>query len=287
MDVTYIFLTGFLILMVGIYFLPYRKLRGKIFKKLIYAKPLTAQYIQFKSSTFEVTAERVNGHTWRTTTPSVWLADKHAIMKLILRLMDLDVIDRITNGANDPQFGLGKHGEITLIFDKKKIIITMGIDVNGADEIYLNIPSADQDILTVSNSIKNFFPKSAIDFQKMSVFNAKYSDVRSIEAVFDNFTFMLSRQTNGWLLKSNVLFDDNVRPLIEEIITTKAEGFLTTKIKLPPKPNGVIMFKLLKDKTITRCFFNDINNEDQYLIPIEGTILYIKKYAIDTLFQNK
>ncbi len=284
MNSTYVYLMLFLVIMIGAYFFPYRKIKDKVFKKLIYKDPTTSKYLKYSCGKVVIEAERSGDNAWKIVVPAVWNADQSAIVKLIVRLSDLVVVDRISNAKDELKYGIGKHQSIEIFYGNKPIIINFGNDVEGCEMVYANVESSDNDVIMVSNSIRAHFPNSAEDFVNLNIFNVSYEDVKSVESVFNNSMYLISKQSNGWLLRGNMLLEDKGREIIDEIISIRASAIVDDKIKLSPKPEGSISIKLAK-KSYTRYFFVG-KDETHYFVPMGGSILVVDRTVKD-MFEDK
>ena len=284
MNSTYVYIILFFIVMVGVYFLPYRKIKDKVFKKLIYKDPTTARYVKYSSGKLVIEAERSGGDAWKVVVPAVWNADQSAIVKLIVRLSDLVIVERISNAKDEQKYGISKGQSVEIFYGNKPIVVRFGNDVEGCEMVYVNVESSDNDVITVSNSIKAHFPKSAEDFVNLNIFNVSYEDVKSVESVFNNSMYLISRQSNGWLLRGNMLLEDKARVVVEQITNIRASTIVDDKIKLSPKPEGSITVKLAK-KSYTRYFFVG-KDETHYFVPMGGSILVVDRTVKDQ-FEDK
>ncbi len=284
MNSTYAYLLLFFVVMIGVYFFPYRKVKDKVFKKLIYKDPSTAKYIKYFYGKVAVEAERSGNNAWKTVVPSAWNADQSAIVKLIVRLSDLVIVDRITNAKDEKKYGIGTKQSIEIFYGNKPIVIRFGNDVDGCEMVYANVESSDNDVITVSNSIKAHFPSCAEDFANLNIFNVSYEDVKSVESVFNNSMYLISKQSNGWLLRGNMLLEDKAKAIIGQIIGIRASTIVDDKIKLSPKPEGSITVKLSK-KSYTRYFFVG-KDETHYFVPMGGSILVVDQ-TVKELFEDK
>ena len=273
----------FLAAMMTAYFFPYRKIKDKVFKKLIYKDPATSKRLKYCSGNVVIEAERSGSNIWKIVVPSAWNADQAAIVKLIVRLSDLVVVDRISNAKDEKKYGISKGECIEIFYGNKPIVIRFGNDVDGCEMVYANVESSDNDIITVSNSIKAHFPRSAEDFANLNIFSVSYEDIKSVESVFNNTMYLISKQSNGWLLRGNMLIEDKARAVVEEIIFIRASTIVDDKIKLSPKPEGSITVKLSK-KTYTRYFFVG-KDETHYFVPMGGSILVVDR-SVKKLFED-
>ncbi len=284
MSLTYVYLLLFFVLMIGAYFLPYRKIKDKVFKKLIYKDPATSTYLKYSHGKLMIEAERSGSDTWKIVVPAAWNADQSAIVKLIVRLSDLVIVSRISNAKDEKKYGIGSKEIIEIFYGNKSIVIKFGHEVEGSEMIYLNVESSDNDVLMVSNSIRSHFPRSAEDFVNLNIFNVSYEDVKMVESVFNNTTYLISKQSNGWLLRGNMLLEDKGRAIVDKIISIRASAIVDDKIKLSPKPEGSITIKLFK-KSYTRYFF--VGKDDtHYFVPMSGSILVVDRTVKD-LFEDK
>ena len=82
------------LILASIYFLPYRRLKGKVFKKLL-PDPSGITAMEYKTSAYSLQLEKRNG-VWYLI-DSDWEADKSKVTKLLNRLRDLNVDERITD----------------------------------------------------------------------------------------------------------------------------------------------------------------------------------------------
>ena len=108
--------------------------------------------------------------------------------------------------------------------------------------------------------------------------------MKSVESVFNNSMYLISKQSNGWLLRGNMLLEDKAKAIIGQIIGIRASTIVDDKIKLSPKPEGSITVKLSK-KSYTRYFFVG-KDETHYFVPMGGSILVVDQ-TVKELFEDK
>ena len=208
---------GILILvavLAGIYFLPYRRLKGKIFKKLLPdIKGITA--MEYKTSAYSLQLEKRKG-IWYVI-DSDWEADRTKVTKLLNRLSDLNVDERISGAIDAPEFSIGSNGYLILDYGGKRITIAIGNRVeNDEDYIYIT-KSGDPDILVVHSGALSLLPKDAGAFSDTLLFQAYYPQIKSLEANLGMDYISLFRTESGWMLDgNNIVKEEKAQSLIEE-----------------------------------------------------------------------
>ena len=123
------------LILASIYFLPYRKLKGKVFKKLL-PDPSGITAMEYRTAAYSLQLEKRNG-IWYII-DSDWEADKSRVTKLLNRLRDLNVDERITGSQDDPEFNIGSNGYLILDYEGKITNIAIGNRVEH-DEDYVYI----------------------------------------------------------------------------------------------------------------------------------------------------
>ena len=112
------------LILASIYFLPYRRLKGKVFKKLL-PDPAGITAMEYKTSAYSLQLEKRNG-VWYVI-DSDWEADKSKVTRLLNRLRDLNVDERVTGSQDDPEFNIGSNGYLILDYSGKITTIIPGI----------------------------------------------------------------------------------------------------------------------------------------------------------------
>lgn len=276
---------GILILvavLAGIYFLPYRRLKGKIFKKLLPdIKGITA--MEYKTSAYSLQLEKRKG-IWYVI-DSDWEADRTKVTKLLNRLSDLNVDERISASIDAPEFSIGSNGYLILDYGGKRITIAIGNRVeNDEDYIYIT-KSGDPDILVVHSGALSLLPKDAGAFSDTLLFQAYYPQIKSLEANLGMDYISLFRTENGWMLDgNNIVKEEKAQSLIEELLAAEADGFVEDEnIKIPQRPTATITLKVNR-RGITRYFFTIPTLHNQFLMPLKGRILYVDKEIVKRIF---
>lgn len=276
---------GILILVVvlaGIYFLPYKRLKGKIFKKLLPdIKGITA--MEYKTSAYSLQLEKRKG-IWYII-DSDWEADRTKVTKLLNRLSDLNVDERISASIDAPEFSIGSNGYLILDYDEKRITIAIGNRVeNDEDYIYIT-KTGDPDILVVHSGALSLLPKDAGAFSDTLLFQAYYPQIKSLEASLGMDYISLFRTESGWMLDGNkIVKEEKAQNLIEELLSAEADGFVEDEnIKIPQRPTATITLKVNR-RSITRYFFTIPTLHNQFLMPIKGRIFYVDKEIVKRIF---
>lgn len=266
----------------GIYFLPYRRLKGKIFKKLLPdIKGITA--MEYKTSAYSLQLEKRKG-IWYVI-DSDWEADRTKVTKLLNRLSDLNVDERISASIDAPEFSIGSNGYLILDYGGKRITIAIGNRVeNDEDYIYIT-KSGDPDILVVHSGALSLLPKDAGAFSDTLLFQAYYPQIKSLEANLGMDYISLFRTENGWMLDgNNIVKEEKAQSLIEELLAAEADGFVEDEnIKIPQRPTATITLKVNR-RGITRYFFTIPTLHNQFLMPLKGRILYVDKEIVKRIF---
>ena len=266
----------------GIYFLPYRRLKGKIFKKLLPdIKGITA--MEYRTSAYSLQLEKRKG-IWYVI-DSDWEADRTKVTKLLNRLSDLNVDERISGAIDAPEFSIGSNGYLILDYGGKRITIAIGNRVeNDEDYIYIT-KSGDPDILVVHSGALSLLPKDAGAFSDTLLFQAYYPQIKSLEANLGMDYISLFRTESGWMLDgNNIVKEEKAQSLIEELLAAEADGFVEDEnIKIPQRPTATITLKVNR-RGITRYFFTIPTLHNQFLMPLKGRILYVDKEIVKRLF---
>ena len=180
----------------AIYFLPYRKLKGKIFKKLLPdIKGITA--MEYRTSAYSLQLEKRKG-VWYVI-DSDWEADRSKVTKLLNRLRDLNVDERISASIDAPEYSIGSNGYLLLDYSGKHVTIAIGNRVEQDEEYVYITKTGDPDILVVHSGALSLLPKDAGAFSDTLLFQAYYPQIKSIEASLGKDYFSLLRTENGWL----------------------------------------------------------------------------------------
>ncbi len=269
------------LILLSIYFLPYRTLKGKVFKKLLpNISDITA--MEYKTSAYSLQLEKRSG-VWYVI-GSDWEADKSKVTKLLNRLSELNVDERISGDIDAPEFSIGSNGYLILDYNGKLITIAIGNRVEH-DEDYIYITkTGDPDILVVHSNALSLLPKDAAGFSDTLIFQAYYPQIKSIEAVLNKEYFNLHKTENGWLRDGKHLIkEEKAQAFIEEFLTAEADGFVEEHITLPQRPEATITIKINR-RGVSRYFFTVPGLVNQYLMPLKGRILYVDKSIISKLF---
>ena len=279
---TTVFIFLFVVVLVCIYFMPYKKLKGKIFKKLYPdTSPITA--VSFTKGNFSVSFER-DGEHWNIISPAAWQADTAKMRKLMIKLSEFDVEDRFSDAnPDDQQYAIGSNGVLDLAGEGiVSTVISFGAYDESGSYIYAT-KSGDADILLVNAMILSVLPSGADDFKRRLLFEEIYSNIASVEAILCGKGYLMVKTNAGWIMNGKNVFDEKARPLVESLLNIQAEHFANAGTKLPPKHEGLITVKAA-DKAVSRYFFTLPEYEDEYLVPMEGEILIINKSAVDNYF---
>ena len=194
------------LILASIYFLPYRRLKGKVFKKLL-PDPAGITAMEYRTSAYSLQLEKRQG-VWYVI-DSDWEADKSKVTKLLNRLRDLTVDERVTGSQDDPEFNIGSNGYLILNYDGQITTIAIGNRVEH-DEHYVYITkSGDPDILVVHSGALSLLPKDVTSFSDTVIFEAFYPQIKSIEASLGNDYFTLHRTENGWMFEGKTLIKED------------------------------------------------------------------------------
>lgn len=276
-----IFVFMFVAFLVVLYFIPYKTLKGKIFKK-IYPDTSGVTRVSFNGGSYTVEFKRT-GDTWQMISPVEWQADTSKMRNLMLRLSMLDVNDRLSGkNPQDSEYAIGRNGVLELDANGKIETLTFGNQVSQEDLVYV-VKGSDGDVMTVHNSIIYALPKSRDDFKRMTLFEDIYTSIRSAEAVIDGKGFLIMKTDTGWIANGKNCFDEQVMPFFEGLTELTASGFAESNTQLPPKHVAVITIKA-SAKAISRYFFESENYEDSYLVPLNGEILLVDKLEAHKYF---
>ena len=271
----------FVSVLVVLYFLPYKTLKGKIFKKL-YPSTAAVDKVIFNGKDFKVEFQR-KGERWTMVFPVSWQADTEKMLHLMLRISELDVIDRFSGvNVSDSQYDIGRNGVLELWEGDKSTVFELGSITEDGEAIYL-VKSNDGDVLTVSNAILPVLPKSEDDFKRTRLFESLLSEINSTETVMEGKSRLITRSDKGWILNGKNAFDENILPLLEAIMNIRAEGFIPKDTQLPPKYSGFITVKG-KGKAVSRYFFQLQSYENKYIVPMKGELLIVDKDSVKDVF---
>ncbi len=269
------------LILASIYFLPYRQLKGKVFRKLLpNISEITA--MEYRTSAYSLQLEKRKG-VWYVI-DSDWEADRSKITKLLNRLSDLNVDERISGAVDAPEFSIGSNGYLILDYGPKRITISIGNRVeNDEDYVYIT-KTGDPDILVVHSNALSLLPKDVSSFSDTLIFQAYYPQIKSIEAVSGKDYFNLHKTENGWLRDGKVLIkEEKAQAFIEDFLASEADGFVEDHIKLPQRPAATITIKINR-RGVSRYFFSVPALINQYLMPLKGRVLYVDKEIIKKLF---
>ncbi len=269
------------LILASIYFLPYRRLKGKVFKKLL-PDPAGITAMEYRTSAYSLQLEKRQG-VWYVI-DSDWEADKSKVTKLLNRLRDLTVDERVTGSQDDPEFNIGSNGYLILNYDGQITTIAIGNRVEH-DEGYVYITkSGDPDILVVHSGALSLLPKDVTSFSDTVIFEAFYPQIKSIEASLGNDYFTLHRTENGWMFEGKTLIkEEKAQSFIEKLLAAEALGFVEEEIQLPQRPTATITVKVNR-RGVIRYFFAVPNLQDKFLMPLKGRILYVDKNVVKDIF---
>ena len=215
--------------------------------------------------------------------PVSWQADTEKMLHLMLRISELDVIDRFSGvNVSDSQYDIGRNGVLELWEGDKSTVFELGSITEDGEAIYL-VKSNDGDVLTVSNAILPVLPKSEDDFKRTRLFESLLSEINSTETVMEGKSRLITRSDKGWILNGKNAFDENILPLLEAIMNIRAEGFIPKDTQLPPKYSGFITVKG-KGKAVSRYFFQLQSYENKYIVPMKGELLIVDKDSVKDVF---
>ncbi len=270
------------LILASIYFLPYRKLKGKVFKKLL-PDPSGMTAMEYRTSAFSLQLEKRKG-IWYLI-DSDWEADKSQVTKLLNRLRDLNVDERITGSQDDPEFSIGSNGYLILDYAGTIVNIAIGNRLESDEDYVYITKSGDPDILVVHAGALSLLSKDKTSFSETTIFEAYYPQIKSIEASLGHDYFILHRTENGWMMDGKTLIkEEKAQKFVEELLEAQALGFVEDdNIKVPPKPIATITVKVNR-KGVTRYFFAIPSLQDKYLMPLKGRILYVEKDIVKQIF---
>lgn len=269
-------------ILAGIYFLPYRTLKGKIFKRLLPdIKGITA--MEYKTSAYSLELEKKKG-VWYLI-DSDWEADKSKVTKLLNRLSDLNVDERISASVDAPEYSIGSNGYLMLDYGDKRITISIGNRVENDEEYVYITKTGDPDILVVHSSALSLLPRDVGSFSDTMLFQAYYPQIKSLEATYGTDYISLLRTDEGWLFDGDrIIKEEKARELIESLLSAEADGFVEDdSIKIPQRPTATITMKVNR-RSITRYFFSIPTLHNQFLMPIKGRIFYVDKEIVKRIF---
>ena len=269
------------LILASIYFLPYRRLKGKVFKKLL-PDPIGITAMEYRTSAYSLQLEKRKG-VWYVI-DSDWEADKSKVTKLLNRLRDLTVDERVTGSQDDPEFSIGSNGYLILNYDGQIITISIGNRVEHDEEYVYITKSGDPDILVVHSGALSLLPKDVTSFSDTVIFEAFYPQIKSIEASLGNDYFTLHRTENGWMLEGDTLIkEEKAQSFIENLLSAEALGFVEEEMQLPQRPVATITVKVNR-RGVIRYFFAVPNIQDKFLMPLKGRILYVDKNVVKDIF---
>ncbi len=281
-------------ILVGLYFFPYRKVKDKIFKKVLsYVERINI--IEYTHGKQQVTLvrKRVDKRAkseWFVASHIEWPADISKVNRLLMRLRDMVLEERITdyeeNELSD-KYDMGRNGTLALTYKNgKQITLTLGDRVANRDDAIYAMTSDSKGVVVANNAIVSALPKSVDEFKSLYLFMGKFSQVTLLSVQSDAYNYTLMRTGGGWAMHDRNIFDDRVRPLITEILDMEAGGFIERSTKLPAKPAVTITIKL--GGKMQNCYFFD--NEDDnsvYLVPHQGEILVMNRTLVQDIVQFK
>lgn len=269
------------------YFVPYRTLKDKIFKRLIPQPASMLTSIVYRNSAFVIELLK-HKNNW-TIANSDWDANKEKINRFTIFLQNMQVLERITKYDNDKEFGIGSRGSFILYYGKKGFEIMVGNNVPDAPEqVYVKV-SGDPDLLIVSSTLISFVPVDQNYYSDSLIFSAYYTHIKSIEAIYKPNTedantlqhFSLIKSSAGWLFGKQSLENFQAQELLDKILAYEVSGF-AEETSLPNKPNVIINMRIGQGM-ITRYFFA-ANNPEFYIMPSRGRLLYVNKAIIQEIF---
>ncbi|HIZ90168.1 MAG TPA: DUF4340 domain-containing protein [Candidatus Mucispirillum faecigallinarum] len=269
------------LILASIYFLPYRRLKGKVFKKLL-PDPAGITAMEYRTSAYSLQLEKRQG-VWYVI-DSDWEADKAKVTKLLNRLRDLTVDERVTGSQDDPEFNIGSNGYLILNYDGQITTISIGNRVEHDEDYVYITKSGDPDILVVHSGALSLLPKDVTSFSDTVIFEAFYPQIKSIEASLGNDYFTLHRTENGWMFEGKTLIkEEKAQSFIEKLLAAEALGFVEEEIQLPQRPTATITVKVNR-RGVIRYFFEVPNLQDKFLMPLKGRILYVDKNVVKDIF---
>ena len=270
------------LILASIYFLPYRKLKGKVFKKLL-PDPSGITAMEYRTAAYSLQLEKRNG-IWYII-DSDWEADKSRVTKLLNRLRDLNVDERITGSQDDPEFNIGSNGYLILDYEGKITNIAIGNRVEHDEDYVYITKSGDPDILVVHSGALSLLSKDGQSFSDTVIFEAYYPQIKSVEASLGSDYFTLHCTENGWLIDGkNLIKEEKAQTFIETLLAAEALGFVEDEnIKLPQRPTATITMKVNR-RSVIRYFFAIPSLQDKFLMPLNGRILYVEKDVVKQIF---
>ena len=219
---------------------------------------------------------------------SDWEADRSKVTKLLNRLSDLNVDERVSASVDAPEYSIGSNGYLILDYNGQIVTIAIGNRVEQDEEYVYITKTGDPDILVVHSGALSLLPKDAGAFSDTLLFQAYYPQIKSIEASLGTDFFTLLRTESGWLgwlnNGKNIIKEEKAQNFIEELLSSEAEGFVEDEhIKIPQRPTASITLKINR-RSITRYFFSIPTLHNQYLMPLKGRILYVDKEIVKRIF---
>lgn len=270
------------LVLASIYFLPYGKLKGKVFRKLL-PDPSGITAMEYRTSAYSLQLEKRDG-VWYLI-DSDWEADKTRVMKLLNRLRDINVDERISGSQDDPEFDIGCNGYLVLDYSGDVITIAIGHRVDGDDDSVYITKSGDPDILVVHAGALSLLPKDETSFSDTAIFDAFYPQIKSIEASLGNDYFTLHKIDDEWVMDGKIhIKDEKAQHFIENLLSAEAMGFVEDdSMTLPQRPVATITMKVNR-RGVTRYFFAIPSLKDKFLMPLRGRILYVDKNIVKQIF---
>ncbi len=268
------------------YFMPYRKLKDKIFRNAFYniGRIVKIEYTNGKS---KIVLKRANlqGNEWNMVGEKTWLADNSKMNRLIQKINDIVVEDRLLKAdAEDRKYDLGRNGKLLLNTDLREIEIDFGDRADGYDDCIFAKKAKDKDIIVISSSILSVLPKGDDDFKNLYLFKGFFPQVSMLDVKSERKSYTLMRISGGWAMHGKNVFDDKVQPIVTSLLELEASGFVDSNKKLSAKPVITITLKIQK-ANIYRYFFESEEDNSIYYVPIDGEIMYIRRTIIDSVLE--
>lgn len=282
MVTSYVLIIALLFFFVGLYFLPYKKLKGKVFSRLL-TDPSQLTAMEFRTKAYSLELEKRKDVWYLIDTD--WEADTQKVTKLINRLRDLNIEDRVEGSPDSAKYSIGCNGYLILTYgDEKPITLSIGNQVeDDENSVYITKTGEDGILIVSANSLK-LLPKDAESFSDNKIFDAFYPQIHSVEASFNKEFFSLLHTEEGWMLDGKSYVKEEIaHSFIEKILSMETSGFVEEDIKIPQRPIATITLKVNR-KGVTRYFFSMPEFTDKYLLPLRGRILYVDKTIIRTVF---
>lgn len=270
------------LILASMYFLPYGKLKGKVFKKLL-PDPSGITAMEYRTPAYSLQLEKRN-NVWYLI-DSDWEADKTRVTELLNRLRDSHVDERIAGEHDNPEFDIGCNGYLVLDYSGSIVTIAIGRRVEHDEDYVYVTRSGDPDILVVHSGALSLISQEGTSFSDTAVFDAFYPQIKSMEASLGDDYFTLHRTEDGWLMDGKIhVKDDKVQHFIEKLLSAEATGFVEEgEIKLPQRPIATITLKVNR-RGVTRYFFAIPSLKDKFLMPLKGRVLYVDKSVVKQIF---